>query len=348
MNRPTLSTFRAQFPDEAMGVCQADPKVIAYCNDAQERLLMDPLAPEEGWWGGWITMALTASISNGSAYVTTPREIARLTDIAVCQQPIHMRNGFYEYLRYGEGIQPKTCAPFCTSSLYAYDRDNVVTLFPLLSPAQTIRIYLTDARDVGRRVLLQGKDANGLVIRGTDPGTGRSGLGEYVSLVSPFADSTYTYSEVTGIQKDETWGMIQLYQVNPSTAVETVLSSMEPKEGSASYRRYLLSGVPSLNNACCNTAGGTVQITAQGRLDFIPVSNETDYLTIPNVPALIEECQSIRFSRIDDPNGATKMMLHHARALALLNGQCDKYLGKVNTAVKVPIFGSNRMTRQPV
>lgn len=82
-------------------------------------------------------------------------------------------------------------------------------------------------------------------------------------------------------------------------------------------------------------------ISALGRIEFIPVTNETDYLTLQCVPALVEEAQSVRYSRMD--NGAGQSQMHHQRALALLNGQLDLYEGKTSTAVKMPIFGGNRL-----
>lgn len=345
MMRPTLSQFRAQWPAESMGICQADTMVRNYCNDAQQRLLFDPLCPDEGWWGGWISMAFTVSVLNGSAYVTTPREVARLIDIAYCNQPLHIRNGFYEYLKYGAGLKPKTCDPCCSRVFEGYERDSVCTLFPLTGNA-TVRVYPTDSRDVGLRVLLQGLDDNGQTVLTTDPGTGKSAPGEYLVLQMPYMESANTFSTIAGVQKDETYGVVRFYQVNPTTLAETPLSSMEPGEGVAYYRRYLLNSVPA-SNVCCPTTP-TMQITAQARLDFVPVQNETDYLTIPNVPALIEECRSIRFSRMDSPAAAQQSLVAHGRAIALLNGQLDAYLGKVNTAVRVPVFGSNPLTRQPV
>jgi hypothetical protein len=343
MNRATLSSFRAQWPDEAMGICQADAKVRNYANEAQERLLMDPSCPDEGWWGGWITMNLTAAVSSSVTYVTTPREISRLVDVAVCQNPIHMRNGFYEYLKYGSGLQPKTCPATCAGEYQGYDRDNVCTLFNLnAAPAKTIRIFPTDARDAGRRVLLQGKDANGQVVLTTDPGTAHSAPGEYLLLAFPFVDSVNQYTAISGIQKDETYGPIQFFQVDPVTLLDYPLSTMEPTESTASYRRYLLAGVLNLP-ICCTGNSTTIQITAQGRLDFIPVVNETDYLSIPNVPALIEEAMSLRFNKMDSTASNQQSMLHHIRALNLLFGQLDKYVGKTQTAVKIPLFGTNRM-----
>ena len=317
--------------------------VADYANDACERLIMDPMAPSEGWWGGSVTMNLTAAIINRAAYVATPREIARLIVMGICQQPVNIRNGFYEYLQFGRGLEPKGCQnTACGSPFQAYERDNVFTFAPLLSTPQIIRIYPTDTRDIGLRVLLQGLDGNKNVILTTDPGTGLSAPGEYIGVNFPFVDFLYQYSRITGLQKDQTYGPLQFFQVDPVTGAELPLSSMEPNEGVASYRSYLISGIP-IQNLCCASPANPLQITAQGRLDFLPVANETDYLTIPNVPALLEESQSIRFSRMESSNAAQQSQLHHVRALNLLNGQIDLHEGKTSVAISVPVFGSARL-----
>jgi hypothetical protein len=328
-----------------MGRCQSDPQVAVFCNDAQERLLMDPMAPDEGWYGGSVTLASTLSVTNGAAYVVLPREIARLIVTGVCQEPVRIRNGFYEYLKFGAGLQPKTCQGLgCSSPFEAYQRDSVPTLTDLVG-TKTVRIYPTDTRDTGLRVLVQGADANGMTILTTNPVTGLSAPGEYVSLAFPFADTTNTFSTITGIQKDQTYGPVQFFQVDTTTGVELPLSAMEPTEAASLYRKYLVNGVPSIN-LCCPS--GSTQLMGQGRLDFIPVANETDYLTIQCVPALIEESISIRYSRMDSGSAGQKSQYHHARALALLNGQLDVFEGKISTAVRMPLFGSNPMRSQLV
>ena len=207
MNRPNLANYRSLFPTETLGVCVSDPKVRNYCNESQERLLMDPLCPDEGWWGGWVGMTFSASVAaNNAAYITTPPEVARLTDVAVCGRAIPMRNGFYEYLQFGAGLQPKTCNQnVCGSTFATYDRDNVCTLSPLLPTPQTIRVYPSDARDLNRRVLLQGRDNNDMIVLTTDPGTGQAGAGEYLTLKFPFVDSVNLFSSLDGIQKDQTY-----------------------------------------------------------------------------------------------------------------------------------------------
>lgn len=325
-----------------MGMCAADPGVITYCNDAQQRLIIDPLSPDEGWWGGWVTMHLTASrTAPNYGYITTPQEVARIIVSAVCDRPVEMRNGFYEYLQFGAGLQPKQCRIGCGQSFNIYDRDNVVTLFDFLPTPQKLRFYPTDSRDSGLMILPQGLDQNSQNVLTTNPVTGLSAPGEYVTLAFPFTDSVNTFSKLTGIQKDQTYGPVQIFQVDPTSGVETALSTMEPNEQTAAYRRYLVSGIPSFNCNCPQP--GLVQLTCQCRLDFIPVQNETDYLSIPNVSALIEESISIRFSRMDSASANQKSGFHHQRALAMLNGQLDLYEGKTSTAVKVPLWGSNKL-----
>lgn len=344
--RPTLSQFRAQWPAEATGVCQADPQVVAYCNEAQEKLMIDVLCPDEGWAFGWVTLNLTATVNNGSAYVTVPQEISRLIVTDVCKHPVRIRNAFWEFMEFGHGLQPKTCRSGCGSPFSVYERDNVVTLTDLVG-TKTVRMYPSDVRDTGRRILLQGKDQNGMTILTTDPGTGLSAPGEYVQFQFPFSNSVNQFSTITGIQKDQCWGVIQIFQVDPVSGVETPLSSMEPNDGSSWFRRYLVSGIPS-TNLCCASPASPLQLTAQGRLDFRPVASETDYLTIACIPALKEECLSIRYGNMDSANAAQQSMMHHAKAIGYLNGQLDSVYGKVNTAVRVPIWGSQKLRRQPV
>ena len=343
MTRPTLATFRAQWPSETMGICQADPMVAAYANDSCERLMIDPKAADEGWYGSTVTLNLKVQIINHAAYVVTPREIARLVVMGICQHPIEIRNKFYEYLQFGAGIQG--CGDRrCGSPFAAYERDNVITLSPLLATPQKIIIYPNDVRDTGARVLLQGKNEHGQIILTTDPGTGLSVLGEYVVLNFPFVTSLNQFSMIIGIQKDQTYGPLQFFQLDPTTASQVSLSEMEPYEGVAWYRRYLVSGM-SNRLLCCAPQGKSLYITAQGKLDFVPVVNETDYLLIPNVPALLEEAQSLRYSRMDSGNSEQKSAIHHSRALALLRGQATHYLGKINTAVNFRPFGSADLRR---
>ena len=356
MMRLTLGAVRASSLPSAVGLCAADgSSVAAIVNEAQERLLNDPLAPDEGWWGGWARMVFNVTVGQGRyAYITTPNDIARVIVLDVCQTPIRLRNGFYEFLEFGTGLQPRPTSCLsgaqgqsCNngSTTQAYERDLSPTLTDQIVSPATIRIYPTDAGDVGRRILVQGTDQNGKVIYGVDTTTQQAILGEYVTLKLPFVDTLNQFTKITGFLKALTVGQIQVFEVDPTTGAQNQISAMDPHEVTAAYRRYLINGLPL---HCCNTASGIVQVTTQVKFDYSPVMSDSDYTIIQSLPALIEECQAIRYSRMDSPKAPEFEAKHHAKALSLLFGQLDLYQGKTNTAIGMKIFGSNRLRLQPL
>lgn len=332
---------------KAVMLCAKDrTDVAAYVNEAQERLIADPLTPEEGWWGGAVKMLFNVTPVNRSATIRTPREIARLIVLDICKRPRFIRNGFYEFLEFGIGAQPRGCNSPCCQTQQAFERPNAVLLtdFPTTAP-QFVRFYPSDSADVGKRIVLQGLDQNGKQVLGTDPITGEANIGELIILTLPFATSVNQYQQVQGLIKDPTKGPVTIFAVDPTTLAQTQISAMETNETTAQYREYFLNGLPT---HCCNIPGNTVQVLAQARLDFIPVVNDTDYLIIQSIPALIEECMAIRMGRMDSPQSVAFEQRHHAKAISILNGQLDLYFGKVNTAISVPLFGSNRLRPNPI
>lgn len=331
---------------QALGLCSQDRvAVAAYVNEATERLIADPLAPDEGWPGSWERMLFNVSVVNHVGTITTPRRVARLIVTDICGHPRFLRNGFFEFLLFTPGIRPKQCGSNCCETQQIFERDNVATLndFPTTAPQQ-VRCYPTDAADIGRRVVLQGPDQNGIEVLGTDVATGASNLGETLILQQPFSTSLNSFQTIQGLLKDVTKGPVSFFTVDAS-GTQTLLSSMEPSETTASYRRYQLVGLPT---HCCQQPLGTVQVQAQARIDFEPVASDTDYILINSLPALIEECLAIKFGRMDSPQAPAFEDRHHRKAISILNGTLDLIEGKVSTAISVSLFGSNPARRQPV
>lgn len=349
--RPRFIDYRTSLGPEAVGKCATDVySLMAIVNEAQERLILDPTTPDEGWWSQSAKLAFT--VSRDQPFITTPQEVARIVSLDVCKRPIPLRNQWYEFLEFGPGYQPNGCGP-CLSTptnpanrpLAACERETVTTFAPLLPGGQYIRAYATDPADVGRTALIQGKDSNGQVVRYLDALSNASGLGEKIIFSSPFTDTTNAFTETTGIQKQKTYGEVQFFQVDSASGTELPLLVMAPGETTASYRKYYISGLP-LN--CCSTPQGEIQVLAMCRLDFVPVACDADYLSIANVPALIDETMSIRLGRVELPASQQMSVTKHANALRILNAQLDLYLGKTQTAVQRHIFGSDRMRLQPL
>lgn len=354
MNRPNFQSFRVQVQGYAqsvgspLGLCINNiPALAGLVNIATERLISDPQAPEEGWWGGWAKYVFTVSQAN--PYIVAPRGVARLIVMDVCTCPVKIQNGFYEFLNYGKGLQPKPCsANKCDGFMQAYDRDTVPVLGTLNPGPQTIRVFPTDARDVGKTVIVQGTDQNGNVVTATDPVTNQTISGEILTLQFPFSNSLNTFvAPLAGIEKDSTAGPITIQQVDPVTGASSALSTMEPTETSAAYRRYLVNNLP------CNCFGtgtnGTIQITAMAKLEYVPIASDPDYLGIPCVPALIAECESLRYATMDSVKAQQMSVAKHASALSLLFGQLSHYLGNERPAISVSLFGKRRILRaQPI
>lgn len=319
--RRTLRDFRLSRGPAALGLCSTDtPGILKTLNEAQERLV--EINKNEGWWGTNLAMVFTAN--NG--LITTPRAVARITDLAVCGSAINVQNGFFELLSGGIGIQPN-CASPC-GPIQAYDRGIFPTMRDIDPANQLVRIYQTDVRDAGKRLLVQGTDVNGLPVYSQDGNN--QVLGQYLTIQAPFATLPFVLTTITGIERDQTFGMTPIYQVDATTGVEVLLSRFQPDEVLPSYHRYFLNNIPI---RCCN-APNPVQITGRVKLEFVPAQIDTDWLMIDSIPALICECESLRFASMETAEAQQLSVKKHRDACALLNNKLDTYSSR-----KLPSIG---------
>lgn len=332
----------------AVGLCQADVIGLSrYCNSAQQRLLYCREAGDEGWWGTFAEIVF--NVSKDKPYITLPRTVARLEFVDVCNQPVAVQNQFYEYLQFGNGRLPKQFRSRLGScDAMTLSRNNTATFVDLTNGPQIVRLYPTDATDIGKRVLVQGLDANNNPIYSQD-GFNQV-LGVFLTLAFPFVDAPMTFNHITGIQKDITNGNVRVMQADPTSGDEILLSTLEPGEQTAWYRRYYLDSLPC---GCCPVPVSVspcpqVQVTAIAKLEPLPVRVDTDYLLIQNLEALIEEAQAVRYSEMD--TGEAKQMSHdrHQQAVRFLNGELTHYLGKDTPAVNFAPFGAARLERQKI
>lgn len=335
MNRLTLGQIRQSTLPEAIGLCSADaPRIAAYCNEAIQRLII--AGGETGWFGSWAKTAFT--VDPDDPYITLPRSIARLSGaVDVCNRPVAIQNEWYEFLEFGTGLQPvNSCQQPC-NLLMGHDRGVVVTAVDLDPPGKKLRVYRTDALDDGKRILIQGNDNNDIPIY-EQAGISRVD-GTYLLLASPFVDTSMEISRITGIQKDITQGPVKIYELDVATQTQRLILTMEPSETLASYRRYFLNGLPT---NCCGSSS-TVTVTAMAKLEFLPMAVDTDYSLIGNLPALIEECQSIRYSRMDNIKSQQLSVGKHTMAIRLLNKELEHYMGRLKPAVNFAPFGSAKL-----
>jgi hypothetical protein len=338
---------RSRIP-QSIGACASDQgQLIETVNEALERLVF--AGGEVGWWGSWARMVFNVD-SATDPFITAPRNVARIINLDVCQRPSVIQNEFYEFLEAGAGLQPLTnCSGNSTQNcnlLETYDRGQFPTFSDLVPPNKRLRFYITDSADIGRRVLVQGKDQNGVTIYSLD-GTVQV-LGIFLGFTTPFVDTPFDISLLTGLQKDVTIGQVRVFEVDMVTGVQRLILTMEPAEEVSGYRRYFLNGLPK--NCCDPTGSGvtTVQVTAMVKLEFIPVVADTDYLIIQNLAALKEECQAVRFGEMDDSLSAQQAGLRHSKALRLLNGELIHRVGKEHPAINFAPWGTAKLQNQRI
>lgn len=362
MQRLRFYDCRVSRLTRSIGLCVGDtPRLAQYVNSAQRRLLMAKEAGDEGWWGTYAEMAFQVSLPATAAaptlpgpYLTLPRDVARLESVNICDTPIPLNNQFFEYLQFGNGRLPKQFNRCQGARIQqAFTRNNVPTFVDFI-PGNVLQVYLTDPADADKRVFISGTDTNNNTIYSLD-GLNQN-TGQFLSLASPFSTFPTPLNTITGIQKDVTVGTVRFYSVDTTTGTSTLILTMQPGETTAWYRRYYFDNLPA---TCCsgtgttgcgsNTAPTVIPVTAIAKLDLIPVVADTDYCLIQNLEAIIEECESIRYSEVDNPQAnITMSKAKHLAAIGLLNGELAHFLGVDEPAVEWAPFGSARLERQKI
>lgn len=345
MRRIFQQLRQSTFP-QTVGLCQQDgPSVAEICNTVTQRLIY--AGGDSGFWGGWAKVVFQASRTN--PFITLPAQYARAINMDVCRFPIRIQNEFYEEIEAGIGLQPTTnCNDWC-GALEGYERGVFTTMADLPTGNNSyLRVYPSNSIDVGRRILFSGaKDQNGNYIY-TQNGA-QSVNGFFLTVNSPFETTPFIVTDWAQLAKDVTQGDLILKAVDATTGVETTLSRYLAWETNPAYRRYYINRLP---NSCCTqpfpTTPGMVNITAMVKYEFVPVMNDTDYLIIGNFPALEEEAQAYRMSKMDTAQAQALAVRHHSEAIKLLNQEMGHYLGKKQPAINFAPFGTARLEKSGI
>lgn len=339
--RCTVADVRTSRFSREIGLCNNNlAEIIPVINECTQRLIY--AAGSTGWSYGWRKVAFNVTKEN--PYITLPREFARIVNMDVCRHPVRIQNAFYEFLPGGIGLQspPSNLADWC-GTIAGYERDNVPTMVDMNPTNQFVRAYITDIRDVGKRMLITGLDQNGFEIFSTDGANNVKGT--FLVFASPFITTTFHISQIQALQKDVTFGDVVIKGVDGTTGLETTLARLAPTETNPWYRRYYVSALPL---ACCKTDCVTSTIEAIVKLEYVPVTQDTDQLLIPNIPALIEEALALRYSGMDVVNAAALEDKHHRKAIKLLQNEQRHVEGDTGLAVTVSSFAGQGLCRDRI
>ncbi len=315
----TVAQLKASRIPQVLGLCPSDPRMLEYVNEAMERLMS-----RGKFKGTYQKYRICAS----SSCITWPRQIETIESLAICDQPVRIRNEWFEFLEFGTGLQSGSG---CGSQMF--DRGTACAFNDIAGVNKKIKVYADVAESAGAKILLQGYDENGAWIRTL---VGDEWVdGEYVVLaVSPGTLSTKIFSSLTGVQKPDTNCVVRLYEYNTDDTTQRAIAIYEPDETVPQYRRSLIAGLGT--GGCCNSECETKAVTVMAKLRFIPVARDTDYLPIGNLAAVKDMCQSIRKM---ENNLFEEAKAYEASAVNELERELATYLGD-GAAVGMKITGS--------
>lgn len=319
------------------GLPACDPRFLSYLNQAQERL-----ADMGKWWGTYERIKICAT---GNC-VTWPRIVKTIEGLNLCGRGTTIASPWYEFQ---ELVAPPRISDHCGFDEIILDRGTTVQ-FRDMAVNSKVRLYPADSTDVGKKVILQGLDGNGAVVRTTPSGASQQIEGEQLILVSPFVTSTTTFQvpRLTGVQKPMTSGMVRAYAVNPATGMETHIADWEPSEENPCYRRSFVR-LPNCSEgsvSCTDdgdgcmpadlTCGGTV-LDAIIRREFIPAVLDTDWLFIGNIRAIKHMMKAIQK---EDKNQYGEAREESALAVKALRSELDAYLPVERTVINIQPQGT--------
>lgn len=296
--------------EQILNLSASDPRWLSYLNQFLERV------SHMGLWDRYVQPYQICV--DRQACITWPRPILTIEAMDICNRPIPIRNGWFEYLPNGPGRQTiRGC-----SIPNLIDRGRGYAMFDDLTVASVIRLYPRFTADIGKSVLIRGYDSNGQWVM-TSGGTTE---GEILTLKTPYVDSTTIWMKQVFRQviKDDTRGPVTAFSYDaslpvppaspgPSDTPLTPLAVWEPNETVPDYRRSFIPALANLQRCCNgNTNNSTncdkTTVTVMAKLQHIPVSNDLDVLSVSNLGALKLGMLSIMLEERHDYDGARVAM----------------------------------------
>lgn len=332
---------------QSIGACPTDDRFLAILNEGIQRLIT-----KGHWWG---TVARYKFCANDGC-ITLPRQVATIEAVAVCGHPVQVRDFWYEFLENGYGtrnppnpagtVSAGCCGQGGCGFNEAIMRGRFPTFADLKGVNKQLRFVCDLPTDVGKQVLALGYDENKNWIRTLQGGVYKDG--ELISLAqSPGTNSTKLFTVLTDLQfPSNRDGQVWLYEYNTSDATQRLIGKYEYDETRPSYARYYFPGIrPTVTNGACTQTF----VELIGKLDFVPVKNDTDYLSIANLPALKEICMAIN-SAEHEPDATKKAAIITAglvSAVRELDSEADHFLGS-GRKMGMNIIGSSVGSLDPV
>lgn len=311
------------------GVCKTSPQFTQLLNEAVQRL-MD--------YGEWWCTVVKARVCIQRNCITWPRWVGTELAMNLCGHNRKLQNGWYDFIPLSRS--DCACSGRWPSTIAAVD-DGQMPVFANVpcGSANYLRAYPRIRADIGKTITFYGIDSNGQTLMTRDLNTGAWYEGETVTLAAGYVQTAAQFREVQRVQKDSTTGPVDVYQYDATNDVLLEMAHYDPGETNPMYRHATLRGGLCSSGACKAADGTIVPRTVEilAKLQFIPVSVDTDTVQIDCIPALKLMIQCIRTEESGDDDGAAKKQV---MAIKELNRQLRNKLPLDQIPIHVSASGT--------
>lgn len=285
----------------AVGVCADDPRLVEWLNNSESRMLN-----QGRWWGSIRQMVLC--VTDGC--ITFPREVENFEQLSINNQNVPIFTQSYGYTQSWAVVKP--CAGCCGAGgvqvgpfsglgwascghLQGRDQGQASSFAVTRSNNKFLRVYCNVA-DVGKQIIFQGRDENGIWVRTSIDGSIQDG--EQVTLAMPYVDTTTIWGPgnpvCPGVIKDETDYLVRVYAVDPD-GVETAIAVYQPSETRPTYRTLKIPNFRGIQRNCCPAGENTVNMTCLVKLAHVPIATDNDWLIFENIMAYQSAIQAEKY-----------------------------------------------------
>lgn len=284
----TVANLRASRIAAMLTICEHDdPRFLQWLNEAEELMLA-----QGRWWGS----VKEAQFCVSEGCITWPREVAVVEQVAVCGQPIQINNSWYQYQRNlacvsqcsGCGSASR-CVPgvWNCGHLRMIEQGTAASFSTTRGQNKTLRTYVSNLSDVGKKITFQGYDKNGIWVRTQVGGVWIDG--EQVTLANPFVDTVTVWNPgaPTGVLKEVTNQRVLVYEHNVDTDLDRQIAIYQPGETHPMYRVSFIPGFDKVRCGGCSPHDATPPRTVNAivSLQHVELVNDEDWLIFTNLSA---------------------------------------------------------------
>lgn len=332
MLRRTYGSIKTQLARVAgsTGMNTGDVRLLDYLNLGTEELMNEFDFPS-------VIDRLRFRLSPCKRTFVLPSDYDRMLMCTIDGVPAQMQSPWFEFVGYGlDLLNSYANVPGGWDSFERFegvlDREDAAGFedVPVSGGPWYIGVFCDkDERTAGVRpvINIQGYDYQNNWIRSPD---GEGGFKDGIDIqlngdAAPFwTFSTQTLRYLTAITKPTTKGYVKLAVRNADASEMSYVGQYAPNDTTPFYRQYSIPTLRRINgNENCHTT-----ILARCRKRFVPITKDSDFLLISNLPALQSMVQACYYRDAKDEDSYLK---YKTIAVDILKKEAKAYIGLQRT-----------------